>query len=37
VFVSDQVREGNLDVSDIINALYERANNLWGTDLKPNQ
>ncbi len=37
VFVSEQVKAGNLDVSDIINALYERANRLWGTDLAPNQ
>ena len=37
VFVSDYIKSGNLDVSDIIAGIYERANDTWGTDLMPNQ
>jgi len=34
---SDYIVSGNLDVSDIIAGIYERANKMYGTDLKPVQ
>ena len=35
--VSDQIRGGNLDVTDVIDAIYERANETYGTNIEPNQ
>lgn len=36
-YVSKWITDQNLDVSDIINGIYDRANKLYGTDEKPNQ
>jgi ribonuclease Z len=36
-YVSDWIAKNNLDVSDIIEGIYDRANKMYGTDYKPNQ
>ena len=36
-YVSDWITKNNLDVSDIIAGIYDRANKMYGTDYKPNQ
>ncbi len=32
---SDWIRSGAMDISEIIDALYDRANQMYGTDFKP--
>jgi len=36
-YTSDWIVEQNLDVSDLIETIYERTNKQYGTDFKPNQ
>ena len=36
-YTSDWIVEKNLDVDDIINGIYDRANKIYGTNEKPNQ
>ncbi len=33
--VSDYIKSGNLDVGDVIQKIYDRANKMYGTKLKP--
>ena len=36
-YVSDWITEQNLDVDDIVQGIYDRANKMYGTDESPNQ
>ena len=36
-YVSDWIADNNLDVKEIIEGIYQRANKMYGTDYKPNQ
>ena len=36
-YTSDWIVQENLDVSDIIKEIYDRTNEQYGTDEKPNQ
>ena len=36
-YVSKWIVEKNLDVNDIVQGIYDRANKLYGTNEKPNQ
>lgn len=36
-YVSDWITEQNLDVDEIIQGIYDRANMMYGTNEKPNQ
>jgi ribonuclease BN (tRNA processing enzyme) len=36
-YTSDWITEKNLDVTEIVNGIYDRANKMYGTNEKPNQ
>ena len=36
-YVSDWITKENLDVKDIVQGIYDRANKKYGTSEKPNQ
>ena len=36
-YVSKWITEKNLDVNDIVQGIYDRANKMYGTNEKPNQ
>ena len=33
--VSDEIKEGAMDMGDVIQSIYDRANKLYGTNEKP--